>query len=242
MDRQLPPINLIPCVVRQVRWRLAALACDRCHQSAGRVWDATRTAIDLDLDQPVLLAVTVSVDHCRSCRHSFRAQPPFLRPDAVYTNRVVTKAVQAVYHDGMAIRRVAVRLARDFWVTPSSSPTRASRPASMSTSPAIRRSVVPAMSRPQAAPRPRPTMSRRVVGTMSSWWVITAPCLSWPPAGRLVRSAGWRSGRGGQRRRRGNRRSGARQIEAGFLVRAHEPGRQRHRLGLGQQPIRNFSG
>ena len=67
----------------------------------------------------MLLLVTVSVHHCRSCRHYLRAQPPFLRPNAIYTNRVVAKAVQAVYHDGLAMRRVAERLARDFWVRPS---------------------------------------------------------------------------------------------------------------------------
>jgi hypothetical protein len=67
----------------------------------------------------VLLLVTVSVHRCRPCRHFFRAQPPFLRPDAVYTNRVVATAVRSVYADGMAFGRVAARLARDFWVRPS---------------------------------------------------------------------------------------------------------------------------
>jgi transposase len=61
----------------------------------------------------------VSVHHCESCAHYFRAQPPFLRPDAIYSNRVVEKAVQAVCLDGMAMRRVPARLARDFWVQPS---------------------------------------------------------------------------------------------------------------------------
>lgn len=76
-------------------------------------------ALDIDLDHPVLLLIAVSVHYCQPCRHYFRAQPPFLRPDASYTNRVVQKAVQSVYHDGMAFRRVADRLARDFWVQPS---------------------------------------------------------------------------------------------------------------------------
>ena len=40
----------------------------------------------------VLLLVTVSVHQCDPCNHYFRAQPPFLRPDAIYTNRVVEKA------------------------------------------------------------------------------------------------------------------------------------------------------
>ena len=77
-----------------------------------------RTAIDIELDHPVLLLVTVSVHHCDPCKHYFRAQPPFLRPDAIYSNRVVEKAVQAVCLDGMAMRRVPARLARDFWVQP----------------------------------------------------------------------------------------------------------------------------
>ncbi len=78
-----------------------------------------RTAIDIDLDHPVLLGVTVSVHHCAPCRHHFRLQPPFLRPDAIYTNRVVAKAVASVFADGMAATRVGARLARDFWVQPS---------------------------------------------------------------------------------------------------------------------------
>ena len=48
----------------------------------------------------------------------FRAQPPFLRPRCIYTRRVVHKAVQSVYCDGMAARSVPDRLARDFWVRP----------------------------------------------------------------------------------------------------------------------------
>ena len=32
---------------------------------------------------------------------------------------MVAKAVASVYEDGMAFRRVAARLARDFWVRPS---------------------------------------------------------------------------------------------------------------------------
>jgi len=78
-------------------------------------------AIDLHLEHPVLLHVTVSVHHCMTCDHYFRVQPPFLRRDAVYSNRVVAKAVQSVYEDGMAIRRTAIRIARDFWVQPSES-------------------------------------------------------------------------------------------------------------------------
>ena len=118
-DPQSGPIAHIPCSVRRVRWSLPTARCQRCQQPARRVWDVTRTAIDIDLDEPVLLGVVVSVHHCRGCQRYFRAQPPFLRPDAIYTHRVVAKAVEAVYHDGLAFRRVAERLARDFWVRPS---------------------------------------------------------------------------------------------------------------------------
>lgn len=98
---------------------LAEAPCDRCQHPAPRYSTAERVAIDLDLHQPVLLSVTVSVHHCMACQHYFRAQPPFLRSDAIYTNRVVDKAVQSVYRDGMAVRRVSQRLAADFWVQPS---------------------------------------------------------------------------------------------------------------------------
>lgn len=112
-------INQTGCQVREVAYVLSEAACDRCQQPAPRYSTAERVAIDLDLEQPVLLAVTVSVHWCPACQHYFRAQPPFLRPDAIYTNRVVDKAVQSVYRDGMAMRRVSQRLAADFWVQPS---------------------------------------------------------------------------------------------------------------------------
>lgn len=112
-------INHTLCQVREVEYLLPTLACDRCQQPAPRFSIAERVAVDLDLDRPTLLLVTVSVHFCPTCHHYFRAQPPFLRPDAIYTNRVVATAVAAVYQDGMAMRRVPERLARDFWVYPS---------------------------------------------------------------------------------------------------------------------------
>jgi transposase-like protein len=120
VDTCLPPrINQTLCTVHRVCWSPLARDCDRRQRPAERVWTVTRTAIDVDLDGPILLAVTVSVHHCRPCDHYFRAQPPFLRPDATYAPRVVRKAIQAVYQDGLALRRVPERLARDFWVQPS---------------------------------------------------------------------------------------------------------------------------
>jgi transposase len=112
-------LNHTVCQVREVAYLLPTLPCDRCQQPAARFTTAERVAVDLDLDRPTLLLITVSVHFCPICRHYFRAQPPFLRPDATYTNRVVATAVAAVYQDGMAMRRVPERLARDFWVCPS---------------------------------------------------------------------------------------------------------------------------
>jgi hypothetical protein len=108
-----------PCTIRQVWWSFPSDACPRCSGAAPRVWDVTRVAVDIDLDQPVVLAVEVSVHACQSCGRTFRAQPPFLRPRAIYTRRVVQKAVEAVYCDGLAARSVPDRMARDFWVRPS---------------------------------------------------------------------------------------------------------------------------
>jgi hypothetical protein len=118
-EEDLLRTNHVWVTVRQVSWSVPVVACDRCSRAAPRVWETSRTAIDLDLDQPVLLEVIVSVHCCKSCQHYFRAQPPFLRADATYTNRVVAKAVASVHQDGMPFRRVARRLARDFWVRPS---------------------------------------------------------------------------------------------------------------------------
>ncbi len=65
-----------------------------------------------------MLVVDVSVHVCATCSRMFRAQPPFLRPRAIYTQRVVQKAIDAMYRDGLAARCVPDRLARDFWVRP----------------------------------------------------------------------------------------------------------------------------
>ena len=112
-------IHASPCTIRQVRSSLPSIECHGCRKQAPRVWDVTRVAIDIDLDQPVVLAVEVSVHRCQACHRLFRAQPPFLRPGAIYTRRVVQKAIEAVYCDGMAARDVPDRLARDFWVHPT---------------------------------------------------------------------------------------------------------------------------
>ena len=112
-------INQTSCQVREVTYVLSEVPCDRCQQPAPRDSTAERVAIALDLEQPVLLAVIISVHGCPACQQYFRVQPLFLRPDAIYTTRVVDKAVQSVYRDGMALRRVSQRLAADFWVQPS---------------------------------------------------------------------------------------------------------------------------
>jgi len=119
VEPRCPAVLSVPCTIRQVRWSHTSLSCPQCGNPAPRVWDVTRIAIDIDLEQPVILAVDVSVHRCRPCSREFRAQPPFLRPDAIYTRRVVQKAVEAVYCDGLAARSVPDRLARDFYVRPS---------------------------------------------------------------------------------------------------------------------------
>jgi hypothetical protein len=121
MTEAVPNVNQTLCQIFTINYCLAQVACERCQQMANRFSTATRTAVDLNLDHPILLHITVSVHYCADCHHYFRVQPPFLRPDAIYTNRVVQTAAQSVYEDGMAMRRVIDRMARDFWVRPSES-------------------------------------------------------------------------------------------------------------------------
>jgi lambda repressor-like predicted transcriptional regulator len=114
-----PAINTTACRIKRVRYSHLRVRCEMCGRFAPRAWEISRTAIDVDLDGPVFLLVTVGVHHCRHCGRHFRAQPPFLRKGAIYTERVRQKATLSVYEDGMAVRRVTGRLARDFWVSPS---------------------------------------------------------------------------------------------------------------------------
>ncbi len=111
------------CRIRHVIYHPEEMPCPQCGQPAPQVSTATRTrvAIDIDLEQPTLLQVQVSVHRCPACGRYARAQPPFLRPDAIYTQRVVQKACDAVYKDGLAFCQVGPRLARDFCVRPSTS-------------------------------------------------------------------------------------------------------------------------
>jgi len=112
-------VSCTPCHIREVAYVLPETPCRQCGAVAKRIAHASRTAIDIDLEQPVILLVHISVHYCPRCHTFFRIQPPFLRRDACYTQRVVRAAVAAVHEDGMAYRRVSGRLARDFWVQPS---------------------------------------------------------------------------------------------------------------------------
>ena len=89
-------VNQTICRIREVKYVLPLTPCDRCQQPASFYSTAERTAIDLNLEHPVLLSVTASVHHCEECDHDFRAQPPFLQRGAIYANRVLDKAVQSV--------------------------------------------------------------------------------------------------------------------------------------------------
>src|SRR5215207_6713797 len=57
VDHCLPArIQQTDCTVHRVGWSVGSLPCDRCQHTADRVWTVTRTAIDVDLDGPILLA------------------------------------------------------------------------------------------------------------------------------------------------------------------------------------------
>jgi len=88
------PINQTVCQIAEVNYSLVSAPCDRCQQMVPYFATTERVAIDLHLDHPALLQVVVSVHYCGDCHHYFRAQPPFMRRDAIYTQRVVERAVQ----------------------------------------------------------------------------------------------------------------------------------------------------
>jgi len=71
MTQTYPSLNYTPCQIRQVDFLPPLVPCDRCGQDAGRVDVATRTAIDIDLDHPAVLAVRVGVHyhHAARCDH-----------------------------------------------------------------------------------------------------------------------------------------------------------------------------
>jgi hypothetical protein len=140
-----PSVNQTLCRVHQVDYCLPSQPCGLCESPAERFTTATRTAIDLDLDAPVLLQVTISVHHCPDCHHYFRAQPPFLRPRAIYTNRVVDKAVQSVYNDDMAMRRVTERRCQEPDVNVPSMLTKTSPPMFTRNAPGMFTNYVPLM-------------------------------------------------------------------------------------------------
>jgi len=112
-------LQAVALSIQEVVFVPAVWPCPQCQEEMPPVWTIERIALDLGLDGPVLLRVRVSVHHCAACGCYRRAQPPFLRPNAVYTNRVVRTAVASVFEDGMARTRVPARMARDFWLRPS---------------------------------------------------------------------------------------------------------------------------
>ena len=118
MEPSQATVQTKPVSFRRVYWSFPSVNCPRCGSDAQRVWDArVLPSISTWISRSCSL-VEISVHVCAACSRMFRAQPPFLRPRAIYTRRVVQKAVEAVFRDGMAARCVPDRLARDFWVKP----------------------------------------------------------------------------------------------------------------------------
>ncbi len=75
MSSTPPALNYAPCTVRHLRHNLPSVRCQQCGKPARRVWEVSRSAIDIDLDHPVLLLVSVSVHRCGGCSRYFRADP-----------------------------------------------------------------------------------------------------------------------------------------------------------------------
>jgi len=93
--------------------------CHRCGSLARLHDTGHRLLADVDCNGPVFLHVTVGVYRCRGCGCNFRHPIRFARPGYLYTERVVSKCVDAVVLDGMPFCRVPGRMRRDFFVAPS---------------------------------------------------------------------------------------------------------------------------
>jgi hypothetical protein len=90
--------------VRHVRHSLPSAQCKQCGQAARRVWEVSRTAIDVDLDHPVLLLVTVSVHRCCTCsRHFPKFSFHFSAPMPSMPSGCARRLSFSVYEDGVCL-------------------------------------------------------------------------------------------------------------------------------------------
>jgi transposase-like protein/predicted RNA-binding Zn-ribbon protein involved in translation (DUF1610 family) len=90
--------------------------CPRCGTESARRYGATRHALDIGLDRPVLLQINVGVYRCPRCRKKryFRTPLNFIEPGHLYVDRCRQKLVESVVLDQMPISRAVKRMARDF--------------------------------------------------------------------------------------------------------------------------------
>lgn len=99
--------------------------CPNCLIEVNKQWEVKRTALDCSVEDGYgFLQITVGVFHCSKCSKHFRNQPVFIRPKALYTNRVANVAIASVIEDGMPISKVSRRLEREYGISPSESTIR----------------------------------------------------------------------------------------------------------------------
>ncbi len=102
----------------------AKCPCPNCKIDRSRQWIAKRCAIDIDSNGQTLLKINIGVYFCTSCKKYYRFQPNYLKPRALFSNRVMNIAVASIIEDGMPICKVSARLKRDFGLVVSESSIR----------------------------------------------------------------------------------------------------------------------
>lgn len=108
-----------PLTAKLLRITPDTCPCSTCGRNCKRRATGERHLIDIGLEGPVLLLITVGVYHCSPCRKSFRSPLAFAPPGGRYTYRARAKCIVSVDEDKMPFRLVVHRVLRDFHIHPA---------------------------------------------------------------------------------------------------------------------------
>ena len=111
-----PNIACLPVEIKILDASFRTHLCPRCGTESPRHSVAVRTAMDIGLERPILLMITVGGYRCPRCRKKrfFRTPLDFLAPHCYYVNRRREKLIASIREDQMPIGLATRRMDRDF--------------------------------------------------------------------------------------------------------------------------------
>lgn len=111
-----PNIARLNVQVKFLNANFKSFPCPKCGTESPRHDKDVRHAIDIGLENPMVLSIEVGVYRCPKCRKKrfFRTPLPFLGKHDTYVQRCRQKVVESIDLDQMAIGRAAERVKRDF--------------------------------------------------------------------------------------------------------------------------------